>query len=510
MNEFSAQLPAKPVALIVPHTHWDREWRYPLWKNRGLLERFMRDLLGQLEADPGYACFVLDGQCIVIEDHLEVHPEDSPRIAALVRAGRLRIGPWYSLPDLYPLDGECLLRNILLGKRFADRFGGHLRVGYNSFGWGQTAQFPQIYAGFGIDFIIAAKRVSAGRAPHCEYWWEAPDGTRVLTTRLGKDARANGFFQLYLPVRHGMPYLSDAYRWEWGKTGAAIHRADVAHCDDDYFRMDAACGYHADMVRDAVRAAWDGMDETLVPAFRLIMCGSDFSGPLPVLTRLVKDAAAALPEIEFRMGTLEEYADELHHRLDKSRLPVVRGELRDGPASGVSANALATRIHLKQLNKRAENALIRRAEPLAAALFLLGLAWPDGLLRAAWRHLLGAHPHDSINGVTQDKTADDTAHRLAQALEIAEVVFENSVAALAARIDYTGFDPAGQLLLVVNPRPEPAREVLKVAVDTPAEAAVWETGFAEADGTAPVRSMTLRPARGPIITTVMWFISIPA
>ncbi|MBN8460069.1 MAG: alpha-mannosidase [Verrucomicrobia bacterium] len=473
----------KSVALIVPHTHWDREWRYPIWKNRALLERFMAELLDQLESDPAYTCFVLDGQCIAIEDHLEVHPADAPRIEALVRAGRLRIGPWYSLPDLYPLDGECLVRNLLLGRRFANRFGGHLGVGYNSFGWGQTAQFPQIYAGFGMDFIIAAKRVSVARAPHCEYWWEAPDGTRVLTTRLGQDARANGFFQMYLPVRHGMPYLSDAYRWDWGKSGAAIHRADVTHCDDDYFRLDAACGYHPERVRDAAQAAWDGMHETLVPEFRLIMCGSDFSGPLPVLTRIIRDAAAALPDIEFRMGTLEEYAAELHRRLDKSKVPVVIGELRDGPASHVSGNALATRIHLKQLNKKAENALIRRAEPLAAALSLLGTPWPGGVLRAAWKHLLGAHPHDSINGVTQDKTADDTAHRLAQALEIAEVVFEEGAAALAGKLDYAGFDPADQLLLLVNPRPVPVREVLKVAVDTPAEDAVWETGFAEADGT---------------------------
>ena len=506
MRKSSEPSPVRPVALIVPHTHWDREWRYPIWKNRVLLGHFMAELLALLEGDPAYASFVLDGQCIAIEDHLGIHPEDAPRIEALVRAGKLRIGPWYSLPDLYPLDGECLLRNILLGKRFADRFGGHLGVGYNSFGWGQTAQFPQIYAGFGIDFIIAAKRVSAERAPYCEYWWEAPDGTRVLTTRLGKDARANGFFQMYLPVRHGMAYLSDAYRWEWGQSGAVLHRADAACCDDDYFRVDHGHGYHPEMVKPAVQAAWDGMNETLVPDFRLIMCGSDFTGPLPVLTRLVNDAAAALPDIEFRMGTLEEYAAELHRRLDKGKVPVVRGELRDGPASGVSANALATRIHIKQLNKKAENALIRRAEPLAAALALLGTPWPDALLKAAWKHLLGAHPHDSINGVTQDKTADDTMHRIAQALEIADVVFEECATALVAKLDYGNFAADDQLLLVINPRPEPTREIVKVAVDTPAERLVWETGFAEADGTpldsqfisrrertCPVEDMEARP-----------------
>lgn len=30
---------------IVPHTHWDREWRYPIWKNRSLLVDFMREMV---------------------------------------------------------------------------------------------------------------------------------------------------------------------------------------------------------------------------------------------------------------------------------------------------------------------------------------------------------------------------------------------------------------------------------------------------------------------------------
>jgi mannosylglycerate hydrolase len=474
------QKSAKPTAIIVPHTHWDREWRYPIWKNRALLVDFMQQLLDLLDTDKDYACFVMDGQSVVIEDYLEVCPGDDARIRRHVQTGRLKIGPWYTLPDLYPIDGECLVRNLLKGVRYCRQFGGHLGVGYNSFGWGQTAQFPQIYAGFGLNFIIAAKRVSAARAPHCEYWWEAPDGTRVLASRLGKDARANGFFQAYIPVRFGMEYLSDNFRFRWGKTGQAMHRADAASAGEDYFRIDRETGYHADKVRAAFDAAWHAMDKTLAPDYRLILDGSDFSTPQPPLSRMIREANGTLPDIEWKHGTIEEYAAALPGKLAGKEVPVVHGELRDGPASHCSGNALAVRIHLKQLNKAAENALIRRAEPLASALALLGEPYPTALLERAWSYLLKAHPHDSINGVTQDKTADDTAYRINQAIELAGVVEEETVARLIRRIDTTAMPPDAVLILVVNPLARARREVLKVSVDTPREASAWDVDVFDA------------------------------
>jgi len=496
----------RPTAIVVPHTHWDREWRYPIWKNRSLLVDFMQQLLEILDNDKSYTCFVMDGQCVAIEDYLEVCPEDAGRIRRHVKAGRLKIGPWYTLPDLYPLDGECLVRNLLKGIRYCAQFGGHLGIGYNSFGWGQTAQFPQIYSEFGVNFIIAAKRVSKDRAPHCEYWWEAPDGTRVLTTRLGKDARANGFFQAYIPSRFGMDYLSKEFRFRWAGTGQVLHRADPAAAHEDYFRIDRETGYHEDKLPDAFDAAWHAMDESLAPGLRLILSGSDFSCPQAPLPRMLRDAKKADPKIEWRMGTIEEYAEALPGLLKGKAVPVVQGELRDGPSCSCSGNALATRIPLKQLNKAAENALIRRAEPLAAALAMLGEPYPKALLDIAWKHLLQSHPHDSINGVTQDKTADDTACRLAQAVELAKVVEEETIARLIRRIDARPFAPGAILVLVVNPLPFARSGILEICVDTPQEASVWDVDLFDAKGrrcdtqfvarrqmTCPVHDLESRP-----------------
>ncbi|RKX46298.1 MAG: alpha-mannosidase [Verrucomicrobia bacterium] len=475
---------SKKTAIVVAHTHWDREWRYPIWKNRSLLIEFMDWLLDILENDPDYSGFLLDGQTVCIEDYLELRPENRGRITALVKVGKLDVGPWYTLPDLFPIAGECLIRNLNKGIRFAEALGGYNPIAYHTFGWGQTAQFPQIYKDIGIDYAVAAKKVSKERAPKSEFMWTAPDGSELLTSRLGVFARQNGYFYLHFPVRLNNIFDENKYAWDWGKTGLAYHRADEDLAINDYFRVDHEQGYFKENVKDAAQRTWDNMDETLVGDWRLLMCGCDFSTPNPFLPKMVADCNEALPEIEFKMGSLLDYFQGLEERIDRSAVPVVHGELRDGEASSASANALATRIHIKQLNKKVENAMMRRTEPLAASLNRLGVAYPSAFLSKGWEYLFKAHPHDSINGVTQDKTVEDNLYRLNQALEISETVYEDSIAALLKRLDLSEFGERDQLLLLHNPQPRPVREVVKVSIDTPQEDNVWAVGVEDADGTA--------------------------
>ncbi|MFW2480866.1 MAG: alpha-mannosidase [Lentimonas sp.] len=470
------------TAIVVAHTHWDREWRYPIWKNRSLLIEFMDWLLEILENDPDYSGFLLDGQTVCIDDYLEIKPENNERIATQVKAGKLAIGPWYTLPDLFPIAGECFVRNLNKGIRFAEELGGYNPIAYHTFGWGQTAQFPQMYQDLGINYAVAAKKVSKERAPKSEFMWTSPDGSQLLTSRLGHFTRQNGYFYLHFPVRLNNIYDDNQYAWEWGKTGLCYHRADSDIALNDYFRVDHEDGYFKENVKDAAQRTWDNMDETLVDDYRLLMCGCDFSTPNPYLPQMIADSNEAIDDIHFKMGSLEEYFGELENRIDRSQIPVVEGELRDGQPCHASANALATRIHIKQLNKRAENVMMRRTEPLAAALFTLGAGYSTGLFKKGWNYLLKAHPHDSINGVTQDKTVDDNIYRLNQAIELGETIYEDSIGSLLKRLDLSQFDSKDQLLLIHNAQPRTVREIIKISVDTPQENSVWAVGFEDTDG----------------------------
>src|SRR3954447_22948499 len=88
--------------LIVPHTHWDREWYQTFQQFRIRLVRTVDKLLAILDKDdhdPQFRFFTLDGQTIVLDDYLEVRPEHEERLKRYIRSGRILIGPWYLQPD---------------------------------------------------------------------------------------------------------------------------------------------------------------------------------------------------------------------------------------------------------------------------------------------------------------------------------------------------------------------------------------------------------------------------
>jgi hypothetical protein len=57
--------------VVVPHTHWDREWYRTHEQFRVRLVTLVDALLDLLERDPAFRHFMLDGQTIVVDDYLE-------------------------------------------------------------------------------------------------------------------------------------------------------------------------------------------------------------------------------------------------------------------------------------------------------------------------------------------------------------------------------------------------------------------------------------------------------
>jgi mannosylglycerate hydrolase len=162
---------------VVPHTHWDREWYKPYPVFRMQLVELLDGLLPQLEADETYAHFQLDGQLAVVDDYLEIRPDERERLGRLNRAGRISMGPWYTLPDEFLVSGETHVRNLRLGIATAEAFGGAMAVGYLPDMFGHVAQMPQILAGFGLADAVVWRGVPAAiDAP--AFWWEDPTAPR--------------------------------------------------------------------------------------------------------------------------------------------------------------------------------------------------------------------------------------------------------------------------------------------------------------------------------------------
>ena len=171
--------------IIVPETHWDREWYIPFQEFRARLVIMMDKLLEILRSNPDYKNFTFDGQCIPLEDYLEVRPEMEEEIRKYVKQGRLSIGPMYVLPDEFLVSGESIIRNLLIGHQISRRFGRVMKAGYIPDPFGHIAQIPQIIHGFEIPAILFWRGFGnefEENNLNMEFIWNAPGMAASLLT----------------------------------------------------------------------------------------------------------------------------------------------------------------------------------------------------------------------------------------------------------------------------------------------------------------------------------------
>ena len=159
---------------VVPHTHWDREWYEPVPGLPAQAGRHRRRPARPDGAGRSYTHFLLDGQLAVVDDYLEIRPENEDRLRALAAAGRITVGPWYILMDEFLVSGETIVRNLQAGIRRGSDFGGVMEVGYLPDMFGHVAQMPQILS-LGR---VRPRRGLAGRA-----LGRRPDGLPVVRPR---------------------------------------------------------------------------------------------------------------------------------------------------------------------------------------------------------------------------------------------------------------------------------------------------------------------------------------
>jgi alpha-mannosidase len=388
---------------IVPHTHWDREWYASFQTFRLRLVDLLDDLLPRMEGDPAYARFLLDGQLAVVEDYLAVRPHEAERLRRLVGSGRIAVGPWYTLPDEFLVGGETLVRNLQLGLRVGDRFGGAMPVGYLPDMFGHVAQMPQILAGFGFEHAVVWRGVPAA-VDRSGFWWEAPDGTTV---------RAE-----YMPQGYG--------------NGSALP-------DDAKVFVEAVAGF-AETWRD------------LLAGPVLWMNGTDHQLPQPWLGRVVAEANDIQDDYDLRIVSLAEHLAAA----PTDGLPTWSGELRSGARANLLMGVVSNRVDVRAASARAERALLAGAEPLSA-LFLPPGRWPGARLDEAWRAVVLNAAHDSVCACSIDDVCDAVLTRYREAADIGEGLAARAATHLAARVDHHG-------PLVVNPTARPRDGLVEVVV----------------------------------------------
>jgi alpha-mannosidase len=410
----------------VSHTHWDREWYKPYHQFRVDLSRIIKRILDTLEHDSDFRHFLLDGQSIVLEDYLEVHPEDESRIEELVRARALSVGPWYILPDEFLVSAEATVRNLIIGHRVANRLGRVQKVGYMPDSFGHIAQMPQILRLAGIDsFVYSRGNGDEIERTGFEFFWKAPDGSQVLAINQcqGYDNAAGLGLESY---------------WE-------------AHTQRDI---------DIELAVERVRSLFAQMSPLSQGDIYLLNNGGDHIGPQRGFGSIVAALREAFPDTNFLHSGMEEYIDAV-----KSAGFVKNqheGEMVQGRYHFILSGVWSARMYLKQLNDLSQTMLAMYAEPIAAyGQFRLGIPYSSGTISNAWKLLLENHPHDSICGCSTDEVHREMVPRFEGVTQTCEQLLRHRLTVIAPTFARKEADDGETVICVANPLPRRRTEIVE-------------------------------------------------
>ncbi|MFD3271387.1 alpha-mannosidase [Paenibacillus dendritiformis] len=396
----------KKTAHIISHTHWDREWYMPYEYHHALLIELMDTLLDTLDNDPGFKSFHLDGQTIMLEDYLQVRPEMKDKLEKYIREGRIHIGPWYILQDEFLTSSEANVRNLQIGHRDANQYGGTIsKIGYFPDSFGNMGQAPQMLKQANIDVAVFGRGVkptgfnnqvsedAAYESPFSEMIWESPDGSRVIGI-LFANWYCNG---MEVPVDEQQAI---AY-WEKNIDNAEKF-ASTPHL--------------------------------------LFMNGCDHQPIQTDLSKAIEVAKKLFPDVDFVHSNFNYYVDVLRQELPEN-LQTVKGELRSQRTDGwyTLVNTASSRVYLKQMNAENQTLLEKVAEPLAAFADQAGKPYPHHLFVYAWKTLMQNHPHDSICGCSVDEVHREMVTRFEKSKHMTEMIINETVDSLVKQIDTSAY-----------------------------------------------------------------------
>jgi len=391
------------------------------------LVKLVDTLLDILDTGPAYKHFTLDAQMVNLEDYLQIKHKNKKKIKKYIRDGRILIGPWYVAADEFLPGNESLIRNLFLGQKISNEYGGTAIVGYLPDQFGHISQMPQVLNGFGIESAVIWRGIGMSMgASGSEFIWESPDGSRVLTHRLssrGKNYDIHGY--------HNAVYLSADEK-------TASERIEKIR---QFLSQDAT-----------------------TPNL-LLMNGHDSVMPDPEVPSTIEKVNKILKNGRVVHSSLPKFIRDI--RRSKPRLKTVKGEFYNCRYSKIHPGVLSCRIHSKQANEESENLLFKWAEPFASVCWLDSGSYPGELLEQSCKYLLKNHPHDSVCGCSLDEIDKAMMFRYLQSQEISDEITAKSLDTISTRIDTSSLDKDESCLVVFNPLNWPRTDLISASVCFP-------------------------------------------
>jgi alpha-mannosidase len=183
-SKLEALLPLMQTATwhVTGNSHIDAAWLWPWTETVDVVKRTFGTALQLMYEYPQYT--YTQSAAAYNEWMSQKYPDMNGEIKKRIGEGRWEIvgGMWVE-PDLNMPDGESLVRQLLVGKRwYKQAYGVDVRIGWNPDSFGYTWQLPQIYKKSGVDYFVTQKMTwnDTNQLPFKLFWWESPDGSKVL------------------------------------------------------------------------------------------------------------------------------------------------------------------------------------------------------------------------------------------------------------------------------------------------------------------------------------------
>lgn len=168
---------------LTGNSHIDAAWLWPWTETVDVVRRTFGTSLQLMDEYPNYT--YTQSAAAYSDWVFQKYPFMYQQILNRVKQGRWELvgGMWLE-PDLNMPDGESLVRQLLIGKRyFKEKFDTDVRIGWSPDSFGYSWQLPQIFKKSGVDYFVTQKMAwnDSNQLPMKIFWWQSPDGSRVLT-----------------------------------------------------------------------------------------------------------------------------------------------------------------------------------------------------------------------------------------------------------------------------------------------------------------------------------------
>ena len=386
---------------LLGHAHLDMAWLWTTAETYEVAKRTFKSVLG-LQQD--FPALTFGHTSPALYQWIEQHrPELFQQIRQAIASKKWEIlgGMWIE-PETNLVSGESLIRQLLYGQQYyRQKFGEISKVAWLPDSFGFTWQLPQIMQQCGIEYFVTGKLHwnDTTEFPYGCFWWESPDGTRLLT--LMSPPNVTG-------VMDTNPITMTDYAIAWEK------QTDL----QEVFWLPGVGDHGGGPTRDMLEVAAKWQSSPFFPEIK-------FSKAFDYLNKIALSPSHSFPVwqdelyLELHRGCYTVHADQKQYNRYGERL-LYQAELWTTLATLLCRDRFVSESLFPIMNKISGKADLCQAEQL---------------IEVAWKKVLFNQFHDILPGTSIPEVFVEANRDWQSAIAIGEDLLQNALEAIASSIE---------------------------------------------------------------------------